>query len=144
MPLMPSRRQEKVARVIKESVSDTIMNRLSDPRIKGFVTVTKVDISPDLRNATIYLSIMAESDKIRNRTFKAIVHAERHIQTILGHKMTSKYCPRLLFNEDAEFKKTMETLRLIDEAKKEFEENQDGFNEQPFEQDEPIEEDYEE
>ncbi len=141
---MPSRRQEKVARVIRESVSDTITNRLSDPRIKGFVSVTKVDISPDLRNATVYLSIMAESDKVRNRTFKAIEHAERHIQTVLGHKMTSKYCPHLHFKEDAELKKTMETLRLIDEAKKEFEEKQDGHDEQSPDQDEAVTEDYEE
>lgn len=141
---MLSRRQEKVARVIKESVSDTIMNRLSDPRIKGLVSVTKVDISPDLRNATVYLSIMADSDKIRNRTFKVIEHADRHIQTVLGHKMTSRYCPHLHFKQDVEYKKTMETLRLIDEAKKEFEEKQDAREELSPEQDGPVAEDHEE
>ena len=117
---MPSRRQEKVARVIKESVSNTITTRLSDPRIQGFVSVTKVDISPDLRNADIFLSIMTDDETARRKTFAAIEHATRHIQAQLSHKMTSKYCPHLTFHEDVNFKKTLETLRLIDEATEEL------------------------
>jgi len=119
---MPSRRQEKVARVIKESVSDTITNRLSDPRIEGFVSVTEVDVSPDLRNADVYLSIMSDDDTARRKTFSAIEHAARHIQTQLGRRMTSKYCPHLRFHEDTKFKNTLETLRIIEEASKEFQE----------------------
>ncbi len=54
---MATRRQEKVARVVKEAVSDAIAHRLSDPRIEGFVSVTRVEMSPDLRNANVFLSI---------------------------------------------------------------------------------------
>lgn len=122
----PSRRQVKVARIIKESVCDSIANRLSDPRIKGFVSVTKVDTSPDLRNADVYLSIMADSESDRRKTFSAIQHAGRHIQSLLGSKMTSKYCPHLHFKEDADFKKTLDTMRLIDEATREFKAKSDG------------------
>jgi len=120
---MASRRQEKVARVIMESVSDTIANRLSDPRIEGLISITKVDTSPDLRNADVYLSILAVNDKIKNRAFSAIEHATRHIQARLSHKMTSKFCPRLHFHQDAGFKKTLDTLRVIDEVAREFREN---------------------
>ncbi len=109
-----------MARVIRESVSDTIANRLSDPRIQGIVSVTEVDISPDLRNADVFLSIMATDGKHRRRTMEAIQHAERHIQALLGRKMTSKFCPRLHFYEDTKLSKTLETLRLIDAAAKEF------------------------
>lgn len=116
----PSRRQEKVARVIRESVSDTISNRLSDPRIKGIVSVTEVDISPDLKNADVSLSIMAADEKQAKKTLLAIQHASRHIQARLGRKMTSKFCPRLHFVEDTKFRKTLDTLRLIEEAAKEF------------------------
>ena len=118
----PSRRQEKVARVIRESVSDTISNRLSDPRILGIVSVTEVDISPDLKNADVSLSIMAADEKQAKKTLLAIQHASRHIQARLGRKMTSKFCPRLHFIEDTKFRKTLDTLRLIDEATKEFKE----------------------
>ena len=128
--IMPSRRQEKVARVIKESVSDTISNRLSDPRIKGLVSVTKVDISPDLRSANVYLSIMAADESERQLTFKAIEHASRYIQTRLGRKMTSKFCPHLHFHEDTEFKQTLETLRMIEEVSQELHERQPHYDEE--------------
>lgn len=121
---MPSRRQEKVARVIKESVSDTIANRLSDPRIDGLVSVTEVDVSPDLKKADVFLSIMSKDDTARRKTFAAIEHATRHIRSLLGHKMTSKFCPRLHFHEDAKLKSTLETLRIIEEVSKEFEEKE--------------------
>ncbi len=116
----PSRRQEKVARVIRESVSDTISNRLGDPRIQGIVSVTEVDVSPDLRNADVSLSIMAADEKQIKKTLIAIQHASKHIQARLGKKMTSKFCPRLHFQADTKFKKTLETLKLIEEARKEF------------------------
>lgn len=119
---MPSRRQEKVARIVRESVSDTIANRLNDPRIEGFVSVTEVDMSPDLRNAYVFLSVMADDDAARRKTFTAIEHATKHIQARLSHKMTSKFCPRLHFREDTKIKNTLETLRIIDEATKEIDE----------------------
>jgi len=118
---MPSRRQEKVARVVRESVSDTIANRLNDPRIEGFVSVTEVDMSPDLRNAYVFLSVMAAGDAARRKTFTAIEHATKYIQARLSHRMTSKFCPRLHFREDTKIKNTLETLRMIDEATKEIE-----------------------
>ncbi len=119
---MSSRRQEKVARVIRESVSDTIANRLNDPRIEGFVSVTEIDMSPDLRNAYVFLSVMADDDRKRRRTFTAIEHATKFIQSRLSHRMTSKFCPHLNFREDTKMKNTLETLRMIDEATKEIEE----------------------
>ena len=119
---MVSRRQEKFTRLIKEVVSDIILNRLSDPRIEGFISVTQVDISPDLRNAKVYLSIMAANDKVRKKTFTAIEHATKHIQSQLGRRMTSKFCPRIHFQEDRKFKDTLETLRIIEEAEKELKE----------------------
>jgi ribosome-binding factor A len=123
--VMPSRRQEKVARVVRESVSDTISNRLNDPRIEGFVSVTEVDVSPDLRKAEVGLSILASSEAAGRRTFAAIEHARSHIQALLGERMTSKYCPRIQFHEDKKLKKTLETLNLIESVSKEFKE-QDG------------------
>jgi ribosome-binding factor A len=126
-----TRRQEKVIRVIKETVSDIISNRLSDPRIEGIISVTKVDVSPDLRNADVYLSIMAAKDAARRKTFAAISHAAKHIQTLLGKKMTSKFCPRLHFKEDKHFKETLKTLAMVSQAAKEYENKQEDTEEDP-------------
>ncbi len=113
---MPTRRQEKVARVVKEVVSDAIANHLSDPRIEGLVTVTRVEPSPDLRTAEVYLSILASSEGARNKTFAAIDHAAKRIQSLLGAALESKFCPVLHFHRDEHFHKTLETMRLIEEV----------------------------
>jgi len=113
---MPTRRQEKVARVVKEAVSDAITNHLNDPRIEGFVSVTRVDMAADLRNADVYLSIFGKDDAAQNRTFTAISHAKSRIQSLVAGKMRSKFCPVLHLYRDEKFKKTLETMKLIDEA----------------------------
>ncbi|MBL7215425.1 MAG: 30S ribosome-binding factor RbfA [Phycisphaerae bacterium] len=120
---MPSRRQQKMARVIKESVSRTIQLRLSDPRITGLVSITEVDISPDSKNATVFLSILAPDEKSQNRSFTAICHAAGHIQAQLGHDLTGRTCPHLLFKRDEKVKKTLETLRLIEQVQQEYTEH---------------------
>ena len=113
---MPTRRQEKVARVVKEAVSDAIANHLNDPRIEGFVSVTRVDMSTDLRNAEVYLSIFGKNEAAENKTFSAINHARSRIQSLLARKMQSKFCPILRLCRDETFKKTMETLKLIEKT----------------------------
>jgi ribosome-binding factor A len=124
---MPTRRQEKVARVIKEAVSDAIANHLSDPRITGFVSVTRVIVAPDLRAAEVFLSIFAAGDKAKRRTFDAIVHARTRIQSRVAGAVESKFCPVLRLHLDEEFQKTLETMRLIDQVASEHQaEDADG------------------
>ena len=118
---MATRRQEKVARVVKEAVSDAITHHLSDPRIEGFVSVTRVEMSPDLRNANIYLSIFGKDEASQNKTFIAITHAKSRIQSMVGGKLHSKFCPVLHIYRDEKFKKTLETMEIIDKAVSEFE-----------------------
>jgi ribosome-binding factor A len=118
---MATRRQEKFARVIKEAVSDAIANHLSDPRIEGFVSVTRVEITADLRNADVYLSIFGKDEAAHNRTYEAITHAKSRIQSLLSDRLQSKFCPSLRFKMDDKFKKTLEIMKLIDETARERE-----------------------
>lgn len=118
---MATRRQEKVARVVKEAVSDVITHHLNDPRIEGIVSITRVEMSPDLRSAEVYLSIFGKDEASQNKTFAAIVHAKKRIQSLLAHRLQSKFCPVLRFCIDEKFKKTLETMNLIDEAVRELE-----------------------
>ena len=118
---MPTRRQEKVARVVKEAVSDAIANHLGDPRIEGLVSVTRVEMAPDLRHADVYVSIFGKDDAAQNKTFAAITHARSRIQSLLAGRMQSKFCPVLRFHKDEKFKKTLETMKLIEQAVGELE-----------------------
>ena len=117
---MATRRQEKVARIVKEAVSDAIAHHLNDPRIDGFVSVTRVDMTTDLRNADVYLSFFGSNEAGQNKTFIAITHAKSRIQSLLADRVQSKFCPVLHFYKDEKFKKTLETLNLIDQAVKEL------------------------
>ncbi len=145
---MATRRQEKVARVVKEVVSDAIANHLNDPRIEGFVSVTRVDMSADLHSADVYLSIFSRNQALKNgakpdpgkggaaqnRTFAAITHAKSRIQSLLASKLQRKFCPVLRFQRDEEFKKTLETMKLIDQTVSEREKKDSADqNENDFE-----------
>ena len=117
---MPTRRQEKIARVVKEAVSDAIANHLSDPRIEAFVSVTKVEVSADMRIANVYLSMFGGTETAQNKTFIAILHARRRIQMLLAEQIKSRFCPVINLHKDENFKKTIETMRLIDDLAGEF------------------------
>jgi ribosome-binding factor A len=122
---MATRRQERTARVIREAVSDAIANHLSDPRIEGLVSVTRVETAADLRNADVYLSIFGKDETSQNKTFTAITHAKKRIQTLVAGKVQSKFCPVLHFYKDEKFKKTLETMRLIEQAVSEMRKTDD-------------------
>ena len=117
---MESRRQLKIARVIRDSVSQTIRNRLSDPRITGLVSVTEVTVSPDSKNATVFLSVFGVDDKAGKQTFAAIQHAAGPIQAALGKAIPGRACPHLRFELDTKMKKTLETLGMIEQARREY------------------------
>ena len=118
---MATRRQEKIGRVVKEGVSDAISHHLSDPRIEGFVSVTRVEMATDLRNADVYVSIFGRDKSAQNKTFAAITHAKSRIQSLVAGRMQSKFCPVLHFYKDEKFKKTLETMKLINQAVSELE-----------------------
>jgi len=133
---MENRRQHKLARVIRDSVSKTIQNKLSDPRITGFVSVTEVNVSPDSKNATVSLSVFGVDEVAGRTTFMAIQHAVGHIQAILGKDLPGRTCPHLRFELDTKMKKTIQTLQLIEEA------NRDAYA-QEQEEDETADEEEE-
>lgn len=119
---MTTRRQEKVARIVREAVSDAIVNHLSDPRIEGLVSVTRVEMAPNLRNADVYISVFGKDGAVQNKTFAAIKHARSRIQSLLAGKIQSRFCPVLRFHKDDKLKKTLATMKLIDQAVSELKE----------------------
>jgi len=128
---MATRRQEKVARVVREAVSDAVANHLNDPRIEGFVSVTEVDMAADLRSADVYISVFGGDETAQNKTFAAIQHAGSRIQSLLAGRIKSKFCPVLRFRKDEKFKKTLEIMKLIDRAVGEPEEKQQESADNP-------------
>ncbi|MBN1795917.1 MAG: 30S ribosome-binding factor RbfA [Sedimentisphaerales bacterium] len=114
---MPSRRQEKFSRAVKKAVSYAIAEGLNDPRIEGFVSVTRVEMSADLRNADVYLSIFGGTESSQRKTFSALEHARSRIQAFVAGELNSKFCPVIHLKYDEAFKKILETMRILNEVK---------------------------
>ena len=117
---MTTRRQEKIAQVVKQAVSRAIQQDLNDPRIEGIVSVTVVEMAADLRSAEVYLSVLGRSLGAENATYIAIQGARRRIQGVVAKAVKSKFCPVIQLLKDEKFKKTLETMNMIDRAASEY------------------------
>ena len=113
-----------MSRIVREAVSDAITNHLSDPRIEGFVSVTRVEMSADLRNAEVFISVFGKDEKSQKKTFIAIDHAKSRIQSLLAARIKSRFCPILHFHVDEKLKKTLEVMNIIHKAASEFKEQE--------------------
>lgn len=111
---MKTHRLARVAEVIRETASETILFGLCDPRIKG-VTVTRAEISGDLQHAKIYVSLMG-SDKEQQLCLYGLRHAAGFIQGKLADRLQTRFTPVVKFVVDEGVKKSIEVSRLINEA----------------------------
>ena len=105
-----------MARVVAEAVSDIVNNHLQDPRIEGLISITEVRMTPDLKNAHVHLSIMGVTASSEKKSFLAVEHAAGYIQSLLGQRITSKFCPHLSFHIDDRLKRGTETMKMINEV----------------------------
>lgn len=111
---MKTHRLARVAEVVREVASETILFELRDPRVKN-VTVTRAEISGDLQHAKVYVSIMG-SEREQNLCMYGLNRAAGFIQSKLGERMKSRFIPILQFVLDKGVKNSVEITRLINEA----------------------------
>jgi len=103
-----------VAEEFREILAEEIP-RLKDPRV-GFITVTRVDVTPDLRRATVYYTVLGE-DRDHRSTRAGLDSARAHLRTALGHQVRLKFTPELAFEEDVgltQVERVAELLRQLD------------------------------
>ena len=107
-------RPERVAEEFREILADEI-GRLKDPRV-GFVTVTRVEVPPDLRKAVVYYTSMGD-ERARRGTEAGLRSARVHLRATLGHQVRLKFTPELEFREDvavSQVARITELLRQIE------------------------------
>jgi ribosome-binding factor A len=92
-----SQRTEKVQELAREVLGESIA-ALKDPRI-GFATVTAVRITPDLRQARVYVSVLG-SEEEQKSTMAGLKSAAPHLRAELGQQVRLKYLPELIFELD--------------------------------------------
>jgi ribosome-binding factor A len=95
--MLPYKRSQRVSHVIREEVSDIILNRLKDPRI-GFLTVTDVEVTQDLKLARVYVSTLKDED--RDEALEILESSKGFIRQELGRRVRMKGVPELQFRFD--------------------------------------------
>jgi ribosome-binding factor A len=113
--MQPSRRHQRVALQIQQEVSLILSRGLKDRRI-GFVTVTGVDLSPDLRHAKVFVSAMGK-DQEKKDTLEALNHAAGWIRHELGQRIRMKFLPEIVFRTDTSLDYGERIDRLLDEIR---------------------------
>jgi ribosome-binding factor A len=112
---MQAKRVERVNRLIKEEISLLLQRELKDPRL-GFVTVTEVDTSPDLRHAKVYVSVLGPEAQWA-ASLRALQSARRFIWTWLRRHLDLRVTPELLFRPDRSMEHAAHIQSLLAELR---------------------------
>lgn len=111
---MSSRRVLKAAEAIREVVSMAILTEIRDPRVKD-VTVTFVELSADMRNAKVHVSVMGDEKK-QNLCLHGLQSSVGFLQSKVGKRIDTRYVPRIQFELDRGIKNAMIVTRILDEV----------------------------
>ena len=105
----------RVNEAMREVLSDVIATEIKDPRV-GFVTVTGVRTSPDLRHARVYVSVLGDDDA-RGASLDGLRSAHGFLQHRLASELSLKHTPALTFEYDDSIDKGMRITELLDERR---------------------------
>ena len=104
-------RMRRVDEAMREVLSDALARDLKDPRV-GFVTVTAVETSPDLRHARVYVSVLGTDDE-RSASLEGLISAHGFLQRKVASELRLKHTPQLVFTEDDTVRRAARIERLL-------------------------------
>jgi ribosome-binding factor A len=107
-----SGRTARLDELLREEINEVIRREVDDPRI-GFVTITDVEVSPDLSHANVWVSVIGERDE-RRQTLRALSHAMPFVRQRLG-RLRLKRIPQLHIREDDTAERGTRVLQILDE-----------------------------
>ncbi len=111
---MTSRRVQKAAAAIRQVVSMAILTELKDPRVQN-VTVTRVEVSGDMRESTVHVSVMGD-DAQQRLSLTGLKAASGFLQAKVAERIETRYTPRLKFQLDRGVKNSIEVARILHEV----------------------------
>ena len=106
------KRTDRVGDQIRMEIADILMRRVKDPRV-GFVTVTAVDVTPDLKHAWVYVTVLQDGAQ-EAKTMSALSRAGGFIRGVLGRRLKLRYVPELTFVKDTSVDRVARVLHLLD------------------------------
>ena len=108
---MTAERMRRVDEAMREVLSDVLSHELKDPRV-GFVTVTDVKTSPDLRHARVYVSVLGDADAVA-ASLEGLESAHGFLQGRIGSELRLKNTPALQFVHDDTAERAQRLERLL-------------------------------
>ena len=108
---MSSRRLLKAAEAVREVVSMAILTQVRDPRVKD-VTVTAVEVAPDMRSAVVRVSVMGTPAQ-EQLALRGLASSAGFLQSQIADKIDTRYTPRLRFEIDKGVKHSLEIARVL-------------------------------
>jgi len=109
-------RFEKVAETLKKEISNIIHDELKDPRL-GFVTITRVELTKDLRYAKVFFSVLGKEDE-HERTKAALDSALGFIRRLIAQRVKLQFVPEIVFKEDRSGEYSTRIEEILQEIKK--------------------------
>jgi ribosome-binding factor A len=109
-----TRRLLKAAEAVREVVSMAILTEVRDPRVQD-VTVTRVEMAPDMRSATVHVSVMGNPAR-EQLALRGLANAAGFLQSRIADRIETRYTPRLRFELDAGVKRSIELARVLGEV----------------------------
>lgn len=118
---MATRRTERVGNLIRNTLGELLLAKMSDPRFDSARTsITRVEVPEDLLSARVYITVA--EPKHEQRTLAALRSAAGYLQDRMMQRIRLRNTPVLEFCIDEQFKKTMQTLTILSEVSQELEE----------------------
>lgn len=117
---MTTTRQRRVGELVKEEIGLILQQEISDPRV-GFVTVTDVEITADLREARVYVSVLGPPES-QSQSLAVLQRAAGYIRSLLARRVVLRCIPELTFALDRSLERgsrVLEILSQLDESKTE-------------------------
>lgn len=111
---MSTRRLLKAAEAVREVVSMAILTSVRDPRVRD-VTVTRVEMAPDMRSATVHVSVMGSPAK-QQTALKGLANSAGFLQSRIADSIETRYTPRLRFELDHGVKHSLEIDQVLREV----------------------------
>jgi ribosome-binding factor A len=109
------RRSARLGEEIREEVARIIADGLNDPRI-GFVTVTRAELTADLRHVRVYVGVLGDARQ-RERSLAALKQAAGFVRRELGRRIRVRHTPELAFQYDSGLEATDRVARLLEETR---------------------------
>lgn len=104
-------RLERVGQLIRDEIADILRREIHDPLI-GFVTLTEVEVSSDLRHAKVFFSVLGTPEQVQD-SIKGLLRARKHINALLADRIDLRYIPKLRFIYDETAAKAQRMAQLL-------------------------------